>query len=201
VLLVYGVWYAVEMYQLVKRRSTVADEIDQSIRYTQRWIEGKTSRDMQTVFWIDSTLSFLAAFMWFSYPGQLLRMVVRREYFIDSIHESSGRAIACHMLFPAIVSLVAIQFALQHQKSYIIQRIVTLGLYLVMQAYRYFFLDISAMGAIFNGVVLVMGSAYLGLLVKIYLRLQQEGVGDVASDVNGPNQTTTFSVKKTTKAA
>jgi hypothetical protein len=199
VLLFNGVWFASELYQLIRQKYTIADEIDTMVRRTQNWIEGRTARETQVLYWIDSAWNFVGTFLWLAWPGQLLRTVIKREFIIDGINEMHQRELGCHFLAIAILSLLAIQFSTLHQRAYVIQRIVTQLALLGLHTYGHIFPSIYSMGLICTIIVIGVSLAYIGGLVKLLLRVQQE-VQAEGLNANGPNQQTIFTVKKTVKA-
>ena len=73
-----------------------------------------------------------------------------------------------------------------------------MGVMFAEHAYRYAFLDITGTSLIYNIVNMAIGVAYAALLVKTTICLHRET--EVVADVNGPG-TTTYTVKKSTKAA
>ncbi|KAI1709229.1 hypothetical protein Ddc_13941 [Ditylenchus destructor] len=196
-LLVDGTWLAVETYRLFKQGYSVGDEIDIMVKRTQSWIEGRTSRDSQIIFWVDSAASFIYAFLTYGFPAYLIKFVTRREYNVDLHHELFEREFACHSLVPAIISLVATQFPVNHQKSYIIQRIVTQSIIFGLHFFGHFVLGIYNVSHL---APLLVSGFYISLLICIYIRVNNELQTEQASELNGPHASTTYTVKKTTKA-
>uniref|UniRef100_A0A915CYG7 Uncharacterized protein n=1 Tax=Ditylenchus dipsaci TaxID=166011 RepID=A0A915CYG7_9BILA len=193
-LLVDGAWFAVEVYRLIHQKYTVADEIDIMCKRTQRWVEGRTSRDAQVVLWVDAAAMLTYAFFNFAYPEPILKASIRREYPINDMHMLFSRQFACHALVPALISFVASHFTVKHQKSYIMQRILTQSLVFLLHCYGHFILGVY--NAAHLGPFLVSGF-YIALLVSIYVRVHHEEMADIAFDeANGPNQQTSFTTKK-----
>lgn len=203
VLLVDGVWFAVEVSRLVNTlsKNTLADEIDLMCKRTQRWIEGRTSQDAQILFWADAAIAFSSAFFNYAFAEQVLKVSIRREYAIDGIDVMFNREFGCQALAIAITSFVASQFTVRHQKNYILQRIATQALVFVLNIYGHFVLGVYSTNHV---IPLVISGFYIALLVSICYRVQHEELAEIEFDEanGGPNRLTTFTVKKsTTKAA
>ncbi|KAH7728901.1 Protein C03A3.1 b [Aphelenchoides avenae] len=129
---VEGVWFAAEVYRLVTFERSLP-----ITQRTQRWIEGKSNLRAQRLFWLDAVLQFCYALFNFAFPNQILRLIIRREYSLDGLHKMFCRQFGVYSLGIAIVSLLAADFAIHHQKHWVFQRILTQGLILLLHVYGY----------------------------------------------------------------
>jgi hypothetical protein len=201
ILLTDGIWTAVEIYRLVRSPRQLPVEIDILAKRTQRFIEGKSNHlDVEKVLLVDSALSFIYAFANFAFPNQILKLLIKNRVLLDGAHKLFSRQFGCYMLFSAIVSLLGSHFTVAHQKNYVLQRIVTQVLTVLLHAYGHFWLGIYDLSHCTPFVIAIL---YVSLLTTIYFKIhrqEEEDINDGIIDENGVNKRTVVTYQKTTKS-
>uniref|UniRef100_A0AC34RA65 Uncharacterized protein n=1 Tax=Panagrolaimus sp. JU765 TaxID=591449 RepID=A0AC34RA65_9BILA len=168
VLAVDGVWFAVEVYKLIKASPKMTEEIDVLCKHTQLCIEGRWTPVLENVFLIDSALSFIYALSNFAFPRQILKQIVKNSYLLDGAHVFYSRQFGSFMLFSAIVSLLAARFPINHQKNYAIQRLTTQVTIVILHLVGHFWFGIYDIA---HCTPFVISLLYVSLLVSIYFKI------------------------------
>ncbi|KAH7728949.1 Protein C03A3.1 b [Aphelenchoides avenae] len=214
VLAVEGVWFAAEVYRLVTFKHSLPEEIDLITQRTQRWIEGKSNLRAQRLFWLDAVLQFCYALFNFAFPNQILRLIVscdllhiwanpsfqiRREYSLDGLHKMFSRQFGVYSLGIAMVSLLAADFAIHHQKHWVFQRILTQGLILLLHVYGYWGISVYSPSHVGPFMIALF---YITFLLCIYFQVKRQEEDAIRVEGDGEVRTRVLSAsKKTTKAA
>jgi hypothetical protein len=194
ILLTDGIWAAVEIYRFIRSPRLLTDEIDLIAKRTQRIIERNSNLNVEKVLLADSALSFIYAFTNFAFPNQILKLVIKNRFLLDGAHKLFSRQFGCYMLFSAIVSLLGSHFTVQHQKNYLLQRILTQGLIIALHAFGHFVLGIYDLSHITPFVVAVL---YESLLTTLYYKIHRQEEEYDVDENGGVNKRTVVTYRKT----
>ncbi|KAI6209781.1 hypothetical protein M3Y96_00257000 [Aphelenchoides besseyi] len=130
-------WFAVELYEFVEivRRATNPDEIDVLINLTTRLTNNRTRVQLKYLFWADAVVSLLYSVTSIPSSDFIYKNVIEHVIQLDSLHRLITAEFGYLALCTAVVSLLAAQFSVYHQKTYVEQRIITQAIIAALHVY------------------------------------------------------------------
>jgi len=117
------------------RNTSTPEEIDIQCKRTQRLLEGRGSVRAQFIFWLDAVFSILYAVSSIASTDYLYLNVIEHGIQLDNLHRLYTAEFGYYALASAIISLLASQFTVYHQKIFVEQRIIVQALIFLLHAY------------------------------------------------------------------
>lgn len=130
-------YLATEVHNLVRfyRGVSTPEEIDIQCKRTQRLLEGRGSVRAQYVFWLDAVISIFYAVSSITSTDYLYLNVIERGIQLDNLHRLFTTEFGYYALASAIISLLASEFTVYHQKIWVEQRLIVQALIFALHLY------------------------------------------------------------------
>uniref|UniRef100_A0A1I7YEC0 Elongation of very long chain fatty acids protein n=1 Tax=Steinernema glaseri TaxID=37863 RepID=A0A1I7YEC0_9BILA len=80
-------------------------------------------------------MAFIYTLLNYAFPGHVLKLVFKREFALDTMHNLFCRQFGIWALFAGVVSVAAPNFTVKHQKDYVASRVMTQGFFFLLNVY------------------------------------------------------------------
>ncbi|KAK0403795.1 hypothetical protein QR680_017125 [Steinernema hermaphroditum] len=191
-----ALWTLVEAVRVYRHERTSATEVNVLCQRTQRCIEGLPP-NVDNFFLLDAGMAFLYTFLNYAYPSQILKLVFKREFAPDTIHNLFCRQFGIWALFVGIVSIAAPNFTVHHQKAYVTSRVMTQGLFFVLNVYGHW--GAETIYSHNHISPFMISGFYITFLLSIYYKLKRTVESETSNEVVEENDVPTEDEEETEK--